>query len=183
MSDKAAASRNRRSTWSSGDRPKQVHVGEEWEQLTPKEREVAAALRAHFGEEQFASIPGDLIVPFIRGAPPSPRSVARACLSKRSPCAVDLAGYAEETSWQGLHFVQQLLADSLAWRAKVGADSAGPPDRAPRPRVSLCVRLGRHHPTSAATTRHTRLASSTRLPAPSPSRSCARSDAAAAWPA
>ena len=112
-------------------------MAEEWEQLTPKEREVAAALRAHFGEEQFASIPDDLIVPFIRGAPPSPRSLARACLSERAPCTADLAGYAEETSWQGLHFVQQLLADSLAWRAKVGADSAGPPDCAPRPRLPV----------------------------------------------
>ena len=77
--------RNRRSTWSSGDRPKaDLHVGEEWEQLSPKEREVAAALRTHFGEEKFASIPGDLVVPFIRG-------------------------YAEETSCEGPGFVQQLL--------------------------------------------------------------------------
>ena len=126
-----ASSRNRRSTWSSGDRPKvDLHVGEEWEQLTPKEREVAAALRTYFGEEQFASIPGDLIVPFIRG-------------------------YAEETSWQGLHFVQQLLADSLAWRAKVGADSTGPPPRAPHSRASLCVRLDRRvkHPPEPALSR------------------------------
>ena len=93
--------RNRRSTWSSGDRPKaDLHVGEEWEQLSPKEREVAAALRTNFGEEKFASIPGDLVVPFIRG-------------------------YAEETSCEGPGFVQQLLADSLAWRARVGPDSTG----------------------------------------------------------
>jgi len=172
MSDNAATpkqSRNRRSTWSSGDRPKvDLHVGEEWEQLTPKEREVAAALRAHFGEEQFASIPGDLIVPFIRGAPHL--SVARAFLSECAPCAADLAGYAEETVWEGLHFVQQLLADSLAWRAKVGADSTGTPDRAPHPRASLCVRFDRRHPTSAATARHTSLAA---RPSPSCSRACA----------
>ena len=105
--------RNRRSTWSSGDRPKaDLHVGEEWEQLSPKEREVVAALRTHFGEEKFASIPGDLVVPFIRG-------------------------YAEETSFQGPGFVQQLLADSLAWRARVGADSTGQLSSCARPCPAL----------------------------------------------
>ena len=105
--------RNRRSTWSSGDRPKaDLHVGEEWEQLSPEEREVAAALRMFFGEEKFASIPGDLVVPFIRG-------------------------YAEETSCEGPGFVQQLLADSLAWRARVGADSTGQLSSCARPCPAL----------------------------------------------
>ena len=104
--------RNRRSTWSSGDRPKaDLHVGEEWEQLSPKEREVAAALRTYFGEEKFASIPGDLIVPFIRG-------------------------YADECQ-EGPCFVQQLLADSLAWRARVGADSTGQLSSCARPCPAL----------------------------------------------
>ena len=56
--------------------------------------------------------PGDLIVPFLRG-------------------------YAEETSWQGPCFVQQLLADSLAWRARVGADGTGQLSSCARPCPAL----------------------------------------------
>ena len=142
MGDLATPSRQckgRRSTKNQAGPKNQAHgPPAEWEQLTPKEREVAVGLRTHFGEEQFASIPGDLVVPFIRGAPPR-RSDTRASASLSGlpqARATDLAGYAEETNWQGMHYVQQLLADSLEWRASVGADNAGPSGRAPRPRAS-----------------------------------------------
>ena len=70
---------------------------EEWEPLSRREREVATALRRHFGEERFASIPGDLLVPFIRG-------------------------YQLEDAW--VDTSTELLSKTLEWRASVGADTA-----------------------------------------------------------
>ena len=103
------------------------------EQLSPKEREGAAALRTHFGEEKFASAGRAL-----RAAPPSALTHIRVLHDlPRRPDRPFPRGYAEETSWQGPCFVQQLLADSLAWRARVGAHSTGQLSSCARPCPAL----------------------------------------------